>query len=291
MEHLITPDIKRILLIFGVGFAGLSFVTGLIISKIKGAFKPFARKTILYLLIYSIGFAVVAMAINISTGSKFVLFIIFQILFLCLGIIHVNTLPKYNKWSTDDSFWLNLLFSFAIVLGGAICFIIAYRYFDKDGLDIFMTTSGLFFLVPLFVRETFLKAIAIPPKIYKLWYYPVHQKVEPIPDESKLKNLLIISFEFKKQESDEYYTNFRAKAPVDMDSGELFYYFVNDYNIKHPQGKIEYINKKSGQPYGWIFYKKPKWYTIVTRYINMDKTIFINNIHENDIIVCSRQNM
>ena len=153
----------------------------------------------------------------------------------------------------------------------------------------YMALAGLFFMVPLLVWQTYLKAIEIAPKIYKLWYYPVQHRAEFLPDDSKLKNFLIISFEFKKKEEDDYYTNFRAKAPVDMEAGELFYYFLNDYNIRHAKSKINYIDNKSGQPYGWIFYKKPKWYTIFTKYIDMDKTVFINNIRENDIIVCNRE--
>lgn len=289
MEHLLTPDLKRILLIFGIGFVGLSFVTGYIISKVRGAFKPFARSTVLYVLVYCVAFALTALCINIPLQSKFVLFFVFQMIFLTLGIIHINTLGRYNKWSKEDGFWLNLLYTFVISVIGAVCFVIIYRIFNKEGLDMYMAASALFFMVPLFVWQTFLKAIAIPPKIFKLWFYPIHQTTEGIPDESKMRNLLIISFEFKKKEDDPYYTNFRAKAPVDMDTGELFYYFLNDYNTRHPKGKIEFINRKTGNPYGWIFYKKPKWYTIFTKYINMDKTIFINNIRENDIIVCNRE--
>ncbi len=72
-----------------------------------------------------------------------------------------------------------------------------------------------------------------------------------------------------------------------MELGELFYYFINDYNERHPQGQIMFSNG-TGKPYGWMFYKKPKWYTILTTYMDSDKTIYLNRIRENDVIVCSR---
>jgi hypothetical protein len=47
------------------------------------------------------------------------------------------------------------------------------------------------------------------------------------------------------------------------------------------------VNEQA-QPYGWIFYKKKKWYTLSTKIIDTGKTFFINHIRENDIIVCKR---
>jgi hypothetical protein len=141
-------------------------------------------------------------------------------------------------------------------------------------------------LVPYFVYQTYLKSVAIPPKIYKEWYYPAHAQ-EPDLEEAKLKNLLVISFEFQKQMEDRYFTNFRAKAPVDMEFGQLFYYFINDYNDRHGGSSIRYSNMQ-GDLHGWIFYRKPKWYHLSTKYIDTEKTIFINNIRENDVIICNR---
>lgn len=72
-----------------------------------------------------------------------------------------------------------------------------------------------------------------------------------------------------------------------MDFGELFYYFINDYNERHPHATISYSNE-TGMPSGWIFFKKPKWYTLFTKYIDSERTIFTNHIRENDIIMCIR---
>ena len=55
----------------------------------------------------------------------------------------------------------------------------------------------------------------------KKWFYPVSQEMDE-PDEHKLKNLLVISFVIQKKRNDTHQTNFRAKAPIDMELGELF---------------------------------------------------------------------
>ena len=157
---------------------------------------------------------------------------------------------------------------------------------NLDGLGFMMAGSLLLFVIPFLVYHTFDKAISIPPKIIKEWYYPVDREIEE-PDDSKLKNLLVISFEFQKKTNDEHITNFRAKAPSDMEFGQLFYYFINDYNERHPNSKIQFING-SGEPQGWIFYKKPNWRSVMTRYINADKSIYNNHIKENDVIICAR---
>ncbi|NQU86525.1 MAG: hypothetical protein HQ541_12260, partial [Mariniphaga sp.] len=69
----------------------------------------------------------------------------------------------------------------------------------------------------------------------------------------------VIGFEFKRQAGNENMTTFRAKAPKEMVFGKLFYYFINDYNDRNPDEKIEYLDEKD-RPLGWIFYFKPKWF-------------------------------
>jgi hypothetical protein len=196
-------------------------------------------------------------------------------------------MQRKMDWGKDkQSFWPDLIYTVLILVAGAICFLLTFRWLNREGMELPMMLSTLFFIIPLFVWHTFQTALAIPPKVLNQWYYPVHEPMED-PEESKLKNMLLISFEFQKNGQDSFFTNFRAKAPVDMELGELFYYFINDYNERHPQGQILFSNG-TGKPYGWMFYKKPKWYTILTTYMDSDKTIYLNRIRENDVIVCSR---
>ncbi|HEY8895517.1 MAG TPA: TssN family type VI secretion system protein [Niastella sp.] len=285
---MLSPELNKLLLYLGIGLVSFSAIIGIFAKKIRNSFKPFSKRAIWYLLISVAIFAVTGLFIATRFFSGYNgYFIFFQVLFLLYGGLHIYMMHKKMDWGKEkQTFVPDLIFTFIILLAGAICFMLAYRWLNREGLEISMMFSTLFFIIPLFVWHTFLSALAIPPKVLNQWYYPVHEPMED-PEESKLKNMLLISFEFQKNGQESFFTNFRAKAPVDMELGELFYYFINDYNERHPQGQIHFSNG-TGKPYGWMFYKKPKWYTIMTTYMDSEKTIYLNRIKENDVIVCSR---
>jgi len=287
MEKWITPEMGRILSFLGVGLVGLSVLTGYVVARIRGSFKPFAKPTALYLLIFAVVLGLTGFVVALPWFYTYLQhFIFMQVIFLAWGIVHVWALTRFLKWTGEGSFWAELLYTIVLMLLGGMFFLIAYRVVNRDGLELAMATAILFFLIPRVVFQTYRAAMRISPKIFRQWFYPVHETVAE-PDFAKLRNLLVISFEFQKRTSDKYFTNFRAKAPVDMEFGQLFYYFINDYNDRHPNDVIRYV-AETGQPNGWIFYKKPKWYTFITRYIDADRTIFLNKIKENDVIICSR---
>ena len=288
MEKMISDELTKYLIVLGGGAVALFIIITKLITKFRGAFKPYKKQTIVYLLTGLLLFALMAVLAYPSVIQQpFTAFIIFQLCFLLLGSAHVYQLQHHIRWANaDKSFLPELLFTVLVSVFGCIGFLLMYRLVNKNGLEFVMAGSILCFIVPFSFYHTFLKAISVPPKILKEWFYPLQQEMED-PDESKLKNLLVISFEFKKGINDSSITNFRAKAPVDMDFGQLFYYFINDYNERHPDSKIQYVNG-SGEPNGWIFYKKHRWNTLTTQYVDAGKTIFNNHIKENDVIICNR---
>lgn len=288
MEKMITDELTKTVILLSMTVAGTLTLLVKLIIKVHGSFKPFQKATIIYLLAGFLLFSVIACLGYWSyLKDQQFFYLLYQAYFLLLGMAHVHWMQEYLKWSGNGkALWSELLFTIIAGMLGSIGFLIVYRFFSPDGLEYNMATSIICFLIPWFVNQTFLSVMAIPASILKQWYYPVSEEIEE-PDEDKLKNLLVISFVFQKQISDPHYTNFRAKAPVDMEMGELFYYFINDYNERHPHDKIEFIND-SGEPYGWVFYKKPPFYTFQTRYIDADKTIYNSGIKENTEIICSR---
>jgi hypothetical protein len=272
------------------GFAGLSLMTflGVYISRARGSFAPYRKPTIIYLLVATLIAAIVGlMGMDVLFSTPFITLVICQLIFLVLGFLHIRYMRRYLKWSGgDNSFWFEAIFTIVVAAFGLMGFVMVFSLFNREGYQYYIGASVLFFVIAYFIYATFIKAVSIPLKIYAKWFYPVHEEVDD-PDEDKLKNMLVISFEFQKKKGDQHYTNFRAKAPADMEFGQLFYYFLNDYNERHPNGKIEFLNEQAS-PYGWIFYKKPRWYSFNTRYMDTDKSFFINHIRENDIIVCKR---
>lgn len=283
-----TSEMAIFLFVLSLLVVGVSVLLANLIAKYKGSFKPYQKATLWYMFFSLLFFSVIALAAYpgvFDDPTNF--FVVLQIYFLLLGLGHFYYMHQRLRWSGGpDAFWLELLFTTLIAILGSIGFMIVYHLLNRNGLQYIMTSSMLFFLFPLVFYQTFRKALAIPPKIMKEWFYPVNEEMDE-PEESKMKNLLVISFEFQKQITDAELTNFRAKAPTDMEFGQLFYYFINDYNDRHPNSRISFVNPK-GEPHGWIFYKKPNWYSFLTRYISADKTIFTNHIKENDVIICTR---
>jgi Type VI secretion system, TssN len=288
MEKVIANDMTKFLFILGLIWGGASVLLAKLIEKYKGSFKPYQKATIWYMVFSFLLFSIIGLAAFPGLFDNPTNYFIFlQVYFFLLGLVHFYSMHQRLRWSGDpEIFWIELLFTVLICILGSIGFLIVYRLLNKDGLQYIMTGSMLLFIIPLIFYHTFRKAIAIPPKIMKEWFYPVNEEIDE-PEESKMKNLLVISFEFQKQIQDAELTNFRAKAPTDMEFGQLFYYFINDYNERHPNSRISFLNPK-GEPHGWIFYKKSNWYTVITNYISADKTIFNNHIKENDVIICTR---
>src|SRR5579859_2042615 len=286
MERVITSELTKLLILLAAGVAGLAALTVNLISKAKGSFKPYQKATLLYLVAGILFFSIIALAAwPPMAGQPFTMLIVFQAWFLLLGILHFYTMGQYLGWAGNKkSFLAETVFTVLVGLFGTIGFLLVYRFLSRDGLHYVMAGSILFFLLPFLLLHTFRRAVAIPPKIVREWFYPVNEYIDE-PEDSKMRNLRVISFEFQKRTSDPHFTNFRAKAPADMDFGDLFYYFINDYNERHSSSRIE-IADQLGSPHGWIFYKKSKWFSIATNYIDAEKTVMNNKIKENDVIIC-----
>lgn len=288
MEKVFTQEIIRMLGILGIASFSLMAISGRFISKLRGSLTPYLKPALLYLLVCTIIFALIALLgyTDIFKRPGFI-YILIQLLCIGVGALHLSYMNRYLKWSGPEKmFWVEVLFTIIICLFGFMAFTLVFKWMNREGYHYLMASSVFWVLIVQFIYHTFKKAIAIPVKVFNKWYYPLHIDIDD-PDEAKMKHLLVISFMFQKKTDDAYYTNFRAKAPVDMEFGELFYFFINDYNERHPNAKIEYVNEQ-GEPHGWTFYRKLKWYEFTTNYIDDRKTFFANRIRENDVIVCTR---
>jgi hypothetical protein len=288
LENLIANEMAKYLMILGAFVFGLGALVINMISSLDGSFKPHMKSSLIYLILSFLIFSFIGLSsypdVFTSPASQF---FFLQVFFLFAGILHMYGIRKYLKWTNEpEAFWTELLFSMLVGILGCVGFLIVHWLINKNGMQFMMAGSMIFFIIPLVFNQCFRKAIGIPPKILHEWYYPVNSEIEE-PEDSKLKNLLVISFEFQKKIHDAHLTNFRAKAPVDMEFGQLFYYFINDYNERHRDNKIQFVNQ-GGDPHGWIFYKRPRWYSLFTSYVDAEKTIYNNRIRENDVIICAR---
>jgi hypothetical protein len=289
MEKALSNDLIKVLAVIFLGSIGVYMFLINLTKRFIGSAKSVRKKQNIYLIVGALFIGLIGLTGHTELFGDPVLFmIVYQVLFLGLGILHYYLLSKWFPSPAEEqkAFWLNLVFTLALCLFGFLLFVFAFRFFNRDGYHYLMASSILTLLIPLLVYHSFLKAIAIPSPVVKRWFYPIHQRVED-PNDMQLKNMFIVTFRFQKKPGDPYFTSFRAKAPAGMDFGNLFYYFINDYNDRNPEDKIEFLDER-GNPQGWTFYKKVKWYYFSTPYLDADQTVVVNGLKENDVIICNR---
>jgi hypothetical protein len=212
-------------------------------------------------------------------------YIFYEVWFLGLGVVHINLM--YTRfWGSENTLGSELAFIIAIWLFGGIGFLLIQYLFTKGDIMYYpMLTCMFAFALPTFVYKTFEKMMAIPARIYKWWQYPAYQEV-PEVNEDDMRDIIVIGFELEKKINDQDRTYFRARTPIKMDLGDLFYHFINDYNDRYPNTPIDVLDA-NGQPYGWVFHLKSKWLG-TAKTLDPDKPVFMNGMQENSVIICNR---
>jgi hypothetical protein len=207
---------------------------------------------------------------------------------LLIGILHLWQMGKRFGWKNQYSFYQKLNLSVIILLVAMVVQAVILSFCNSlKGLFIIFPFSLLTFLFPLLAVSTYEFAIAIPKSIYKTWKYSTNVKL-PDMDLIDFSNSYIVTFELKKTVDDFNYTFMKFKAPLErLTFGELFYLYVNEYNDKHRESKIQYLDSNN-LPLQWIFYKKPSKWWESKKYIDPSLTIRENKIKENFLIVSER---
>ena len=269
--------------IFGLLAASI-LIFSLLMAKEEGV-KKNKIANLLYILVAGLCIGLMGLTQYFGlTGKPFYFFIVLQVLMLVLGIFHNPAMQKFLHWPSATSFMGEFLLTLNAAAIGGVFLLLAFTLIGMKNFGILMLSSMVWFLVPfLFVKAVEGYAM-IPEMVFKTWVYPLDKPIAD-PTDSELALPMVVSFEFQKKVNDTDYTLFRAKAPRDIKFGNLFYFFINDYNSRHPEGIIQVASKSD--PYPWVFHFKPKWF-VKTRYLDPDVTVFHNQVKENSVIVCNR---
>jgi len=273
----------------GVVFIAISAIIMGFVAKLKKIFNKNKKRLLVWWICTLVGFGLIALLSNEKVLNDVPLnsFIGFQVLFLIAGIIHFIALRKYFPNLSDKitNFFPEFLFTLVTALVGLIAFSAVVEMYKPEFKWIFLA-AAICFVIPLLIVKLYEFAIAIPVPIFKQWLYPVDQKIAD-PTKEEMENPLVVSFEFaQKVDNENEVSTFRTKAPEKMEFGKLFYYFINEYNDKHLESTIDYLDENNN-PYQWIFYTKPKWYQS-RKHIDFVRTVQGNRIQEDDVIVCER---
>src|SRR4051794_23618354 len=113
MERVLSNELGRFLLIIGIAVVGLGTLLARNVSKVRQS-VGLQKATVFYLLISLLFFALAACAEWFLPKSVKQLgyFLVFQIYFLLLGIVHVPLMYNYLRWSGhQESFWTEVLYT------------------------------------------------------------------------------------------------------------------------------------------------------------------------------------
>lgn len=282
--NLFDPKILAAILIF----LALSIILTMIFSqkvpdfkqKYKGKFYTYLFSvTFIYSIIAFLGYN------KLFQDNNLYEFIFYQISSLVIGIIHCSLYRTYFKKFETRKNGTEYLFALLTVAYSAIPFILIFTFLNGIDFSFLMLGHYLVFFIPTFLNDTFNRAMAIPPKIYKTWQFPENYMDDNGLTDAEMKNMVVFTFLMDRDKNAKKYSVYRAKGPTRVDFGRLFYNFVLDYNDKHPGSQIQ-IDDQNGL-FNWVFFLQPKWYE-ATRYVDPDLTLYMNGIEENSVVFCLR---
>ncbi|WP_149274982.1 TssN family type VI secretion system protein [Pareuzebyella sediminis] len=285
MGTVLNNDIVKInlgLFVFGTLLMAL-------VSKLRKLFTKNKKLAIGYALFIIVTFGLTGLLCydKVFDMSPLYSFYAFALIFLGLGTLHLYFLRRYFPGLSEDrsTFLPEFLFTLVYICFGLIAFTQITSRLRIDYTYIF-TASVLFFVLPLLFYKMYEFAVQIPKPHYEGWVYPLGKEIKN-PTKEELSDPKIISFEFRKKESEPDITHFRLRAPRGMEFGKLFYFFLTDYNERHPESEVEVLDENTQMPSSWVFYFKPEWWRPVRR-INFHRSVEANGINENSVIICDR---
>lgn len=253
-----------------------------------GLFMRHSAKEVLTkkLLIYGMGALAIAAALGAAFARSESLVTVFywiEALALVLGTVHVLASRKVFPFVVEGSFWSELL------LTGAMLFLIAGAF---TGLFQIMQRSDRFlpalalgllpFVLPLLFLYAYQAWLAIPPKIYRKWFYPVDRAV-PLME---LNDTVRLNFRVAKAPDAPALASYTVKAPIDRTLHDLFHYMIYSHNAEeNPEQPILYHeHNHEGSLLGWIFYKQSLG-GLSKQFLDPALTLTRNGIRADDVII------
>ncbi len=282
LKYLISPEaLVPILIILVIGLV----VIGLFSAKVKG-FKELRKNILYYLLINVVITALFFLIVyNLKQTTVMFRYIFLQIYFIINGSIHVYLYKNTFNALKSTKIYIELFFALLtiIFLSIPLSLLIVLNNDFIYLYDFFF--SLIAFIIPTLIYVFYNTSVSIPAPIYNKWYYPLSKKYQTASI-NEFKNMIVLNLFFYKDEQQSHLTKFKVKAPNNMNFGRLFYFFIIEYNEKNPGHKIQIFNE-SKEPFGWVFYTKPKWFS-TTKRIDYEYSIENNILKDNDSIMCQR---
>lgn len=277
----------RLIIILAILIAITVVLTMIFSDKVKEFNQKYKRKFYIYALSFVFIYALIAfLGFNKLFSKLSDEYLFYQIATLLFGGIHVF----FYRWYFDEfqikKLEIELLFALVIILYSSIPFILIYTALSGLEFTLLMCSQFIVFFIPTWINGLFDYIVEIPSKIYVTWKLPQEKNAYADLEDSEIRDLLLITLLIKKNESDTEYTSIRAKGPVRMDFGRLFYHTTSDYNKRYVKEPIQLTI--DDQHSHWVFFLQPKW-NEKAKYVDARYTLGMNGITENSVIICHRK--
>ena len=243
------------------------------------------------LLMYAIGALAIAAAAGAAFARSESLVMVFwwlEGLALLLGVLHLVASRRLFLFLTEDNpnentFWSECLLAGAMLFLIAAAFTGLFQGVQRSDRFLPALTLGLLpFLLPLLFLYAYQAWLAIPPKIYRKWFYPVDQAVPLI----ELNDTVRLNFRVAKAPDATGLATYTVKAPIDRTLHDLFHYMIYSHNAEeNPEQPILYHeHNHEGSLLGWIFYKQ-SFGGLSKQFLDPALTLTRSGIKPNDVII------
>ena len=243
------------------------------------------------LLLYALGAVAVAAAVGAAFARSESLVTVFwwlEALALLLGMVHLLASRRLFPYiagghPAGGTFWSEML------LAGAMLFLIVgaftglFQGLQRSDRFLPALVLGLLpFLLPLLFWYAYTAWLAIPPKIYRKWFYPVDRAVPLI----ELNDTVRLNFRVAKAPDVSELAEYTVKAPIDRTLHDLFHYMIYSHNAEeNPEQPILYHeHNHEGSLLGWIFYKQ-SFLGLSKQFLDPALTLTRSGIKPNDVII------
>lgn len=249
--------------------------------------NPTFISVFLYLLSSLVLFGLLGAGAVYSPLPFKITFLLLQVASLLLGCLHLHAQQQWLPWFDADEWVHGTVMTTLSWMAGAlgVALLVWLPGLEGRTAPTAFVMATLPAVIPYFFYEAYRSWQRIPHRAYKLWYY---QANAPGPDLARmdLNNFMVVHFWMSRRFGESLYHDFSSKAPYEMHFADLFQIFLTDYNVLKPEQAIQYLDEQ-GQPYGWIFYPKQRWWK-PRRYLNPDYSFRDNFLKQGDIIVAQR---
>jgi hypothetical protein len=274
------------IIIFLISIVALCGILTLLISdKIKDFAKEYKKKFYVYILSFALIYALIAFLSHnkpFTSLSRELLF--YQIISFLFGILHIWIYRNYFQEFKLKSFIVEVLFALIIPLYSSLLFVIIYIALNGINFTFIMCGHFIMFVIPTAINKVFCFMMLVPSKKITTW---TPDKSYKTIEGNEMKGILLITLLIKKEYGVEEYISIRARVPVRVKFGRLFFLAVNGYNKHNSKSQIE-LMMPNRQNYNWVFYHQSKWYE-KTKYVDALNDMGSNLIDENSVIVCERK--